>query len=89
MPAEIRVVCISREVGAGGETVGRAVAEGLGFRYVDEEIVTFAADKVGVPADLVADVEARRSLRGGALGPGRRVDALRCHPSSYRQARKR
>lgn len=62
MPAEIRVVCISREVGAGGETVGRAVAEGLGFRYVDEEIVTFAADKVGVPADLVADVEARRSL---------------------------
>lgn len=62
MPTETRVVCISRDVGAGGETVGQAVADGLGFRYVDEEIVTSAADKIGVPVDLVADVEARRSL---------------------------
>jgi len=62
MPTETRVVCISRDVAAGGETVGRAVAEALGFRYVDEEIVTSAADKIGVPVDLVADVETRRSL---------------------------
>jgi cytidylate kinase len=59
---ELSVVCISRSPGAGGEEVGRTVAEALGFRYVDEEIVTYAADKLGVPVDLVADVEARRSL---------------------------
>jgi cytidylate kinase len=56
------VVCLSRSLGAGGEVVGQIVAEGLGFRYVDEEIVKTAADKLGVPVDLVADVEARRSL---------------------------
>jgi cytidylate kinase len=67
MPTETRVVCISRDVAAGGETVGQAVAEGLGFRYVDEEIVTSAADKIGVPVDLVADVEARRSLSARLL----------------------
>ena len=31
-----RVVCISREIGAEGETVGRLVAERLGLQYVDE-----------------------------------------------------
>jgi cytidylate kinase len=62
MPIEFRVVCISRDVGAGGETVGRGVADGLGFRYVDEEIVTGAAKKLGVDVDLVADAESRRSL---------------------------
>jgi cytidylate kinase len=62
MATETRVVCISRDVAAGGETVGRAVAQSLGFRYVDEEIVASAADKLGVPVDLVADVETRKSL---------------------------
>lgn len=56
------VVCISRQLGAGGERVGRIVSAALGFRYVDEEIVERAARKVDVPADLVADVETRKSL---------------------------
>lgn len=67
MTAETRVVSISRDVAAGGETVGRAVADALGFRYVDEEIVQTAADRLGVPVDLVADAEARRSLAGRLL----------------------
>jgi cytidylate kinase len=57
-----RVVCISRSLGAGGEEVGRRVAGALGFRYVDEEIVTQAAAKLDVPVDLVADVETRKPL---------------------------
>ena len=36
------VVAISREHGAGGEQVGALVAERLGFRYVDDEIVAGA-----------------------------------------------
>ncbi len=56
------VVCLSRQIGAHGETVGRIVAGELGFRYVDEEIVERAAQRVDVPVDLVADVEARKSL---------------------------
>ena len=39
----VRVVAISREHGAGGEQVGALVAERLGFRYVDDEIVAQAA----------------------------------------------
>jgi len=56
------VICISRALGAGGEVVGRIVSTDLGFRYVDEEIVERAAEKMDVPTDLVADVEARKSL---------------------------
>lgn len=62
-----RVVCISRSLGAGGEAVGRAVAERLGFGYVDEEIVQRAAEKINVPVDLVADAEQRTSLAGRLL----------------------
>ncbi|MGE5274380.1 MAG: AAA family ATPase [Verrucomicrobiota bacterium] len=57
-----RVVCISRSIGAGGEEVGRLVAERLGFVYVDEEIVSRAATKAGIDAGTVADEEQRKSL---------------------------
>jgi Cytidylate kinase-like family len=57
-----RVVCISRSLGAFGEEVGRLVAERLGFRYVDEEIVSAAASREKLDPELVADAERRRSL---------------------------
>jgi cytidylate kinase len=62
-----RAVCISRAPGAGGEQVGRIVASELGYGYVDEEIVERAAERLDVPADLVADVEERKSLLGRLL----------------------
>ena len=55
------VVCISRAVGAGGEEIGRLVAERLGFTYADEEVVAQAAARGGVDAGTVADEEAQRS----------------------------
>jgi cytidylate kinase len=57
-----RVVGISHTVGAGGEEVGRAVAERLGFRFVDEEIITAAADKAGVEPEELADAERRKGF---------------------------
>jgi cytidylate kinase len=57
----VRVVCISREVGAEGETVGRLVAERLGLQYVDEAVITRAAERGGVEEDQLADTEQRRS----------------------------
>jgi uncharacterized protein len=59
---ERTVVCISHAAGAGGEEVGRLVAERLGFLYVDEEIVARAAAKGGVEAADVASEERRKSL---------------------------
>jgi cytidylate kinase len=62
-----KVVCISHATGAGGEEVGRLVAERLGFGYVDEEIVANAAARGGLePADI-ADEERRKSLAARLL----------------------
>jgi len=62
------VVCISHASGAGGEEVGRLVAERLGFLCVDEEIVASAAIKGGIGAAEVADEERRKSLAVKVLG---------------------
>jgi hypothetical protein len=72
------VVCISRTYGARGEEVGRIVAHQLGFTYVDEEIVTQAAQKGGVDPATVADAETRKSLLSRLiedLGEGGAVEA--------------
>jgi hypothetical protein len=56
------VVCISYASGAGGEEVGRLVAERLGFLYVDEEIVGRAAERAGIEPGAIADEERRKSM---------------------------
>ncbi len=56
------VVCISRPDGAGGATIGRAVADRLSFDYVDEAIVSGAAAKGGISPGDVADAEKRKSV---------------------------
>lgn len=48
-------------MGAGGEDVGRLVAERLSFTYVDEEIVSHAARKGNLSPEDVADAERRKS----------------------------
>lgn len=57
----VRVVCISREPGAEGESVGRIVSERLGLQYVDEEVISRAAERGGVDAAQLADAEQRKS----------------------------
>ena len=57
-----RVVCIARVLGAGGSEVGRIVADRLGYRFVDEEIVQEAAESQGVSVDELADAERRMSV---------------------------
>jgi cytidylate kinase len=61
------VICISHETGAGGEEIGRLVAERLGFLYVDEDIVVWAAGWSGVDPATVASQERRQSLALRAL----------------------
>jgi len=57
-----KVVAISRAAGAEGERIGALVAERLGYRYVDEEIITRAAEKQGVDPAAIADSERRKSV---------------------------
>jgi len=56
-------VCISRDAGADGELVGRLVADALGYRYLDEEIVARAAERGALDMVTVAGAETRPSLR--------------------------
>ena len=62
MASDTRVVCISRAAAAGGEEIGWIVAQRLGVRYVDEEIIELAAEHAGIQPTVVAEVEAPKSI---------------------------
>lgn len=64
---ECKVVTMSRSLGALGEEVGRKVAEQLGFQFVDDEIITWAADQAGVSPDTVGQVERSQPLMARIL----------------------
>jgi cytidylate kinase len=53
------LITISRQYGAGGSEVARRVAEGLGWRVVDNELVERVAARAGLPAEQVAEREER------------------------------
>jgi cytidylate kinase len=56
------VVCVSRTAGSGGELVGRMVADRLGYRFVDDEVIQVAAEKAGVEPSVVAAEEQRKGI---------------------------
>jgi cytidylate kinase len=56
------LICVSHCDGAGGAGIARLVADHLGLRYVDEEIVTAAARRAGAAPELIADTEQRQPL---------------------------
>ena len=64
----LEAICISHATGAGGATVGRAVAERLHFRYVDDEVIAEAAEWADLDPAHVADVERRKPLIARLLG---------------------
>jgi len=55
MPA--KTVTISRTLGARGEEVARLVANELGYRYIDNEIIDAAAERAGVSPEAVVENE--------------------------------
>ena len=57
-----RVVCIARVTAAGGEAIGHAVSERLGFRYVDDEVITVAAETAGIDPAALENVEHEQGL---------------------------
>src|SRR5919197_214234 len=65
-----RVVCISHATGAGGEEVGRLVAERLGFLYVNVVIVAHAASHAVGPGHeaLRVLVTGSPTTRAGRVG---------------------
>jgi cytidylate kinase len=62
MARSTSIVCVSHLTGAEGEAVARGVAERLGFRYLDEQIIERAAESAELDPAVVGQVERRKSL---------------------------
>lgn len=63
-----QTICISHATGADGGAVAHAVADRLGFRYVDEEVISEAAEWADLDPAHVAGAERRRSFVSRMLG---------------------
>lgn len=53
---EKRIITISREFGSGGKTIGKLVAEKLGVRCYDAELITKIAEKSGFDENYIKNV---------------------------------
>src|SRR5215470_14668754 len=51
------IITISHEIGAGGPEIGQQVAERLGFRYVDHELISNAARRYGLLEDKLSHLD--------------------------------
>jgi cytidylate kinase len=81
-----RIICVSHLAGAEGEAVARGVAERLGFRYLDEEIIETAAEWVELDPSVVGEVERRKSLMT-RLTEAMRGQSLPTRPDASAQRR--
>lgn len=58
------IITIGRQYGSGGKELGQKLAEKLGFKFYDEELVTMAAENSNMHASVLhqADEKATKSL---------------------------
>lgn len=54
------VIAINREVGSGGRTVGRKLAEKLGVKYYDKAIVEGLTQKFGLSVERIEEIKAQK-----------------------------
>lgn len=59
---DCRVIGISRSLASGGEEIASLVAHNIGFRLIDDEIVSRAAERAGVTPESMGKVERSPSL---------------------------
>ncbi len=68
-----KIITIGRELGSGGRTIGKKVANKLGIPYYDHELIDAAAKKSGLSADFVETTEQKITnslLYNLAMGTG-------------------
>lgn len=53
------IITIGREFGSGGSEITKKLAEKLGIKYYDKDLITMAAQKRGIEEDVVAGAEER------------------------------
>ncbi len=60
-----KIITISRQFGSGGRSIGKAVAEKLGYSYYDSELVEEVAKKTGLHPSYIEDA--------GEYAPGKSI----------------
>ena len=54
------VITINREVGSGGRTVGRKLAEKLGVKYFDKALIEALSKKYGLSVERIEEIKAEK-----------------------------
>ena len=54
------VITINREVGSGGRTVGRILAEKLGVKYCDKAVIEGLTNKFGLSPERIEEIKAQK-----------------------------
>lgn len=60
-----KIITISREYGSGGSAIGKIIAEKLGWKYYDKQLIDLAADESGLSPKFIEKSE--QSLSSGWL----------------------
>ena len=50
------IITISREFGSGGRSIGKRVADKLGYKYYDKELIEKVAEKSGLSEAAVRKI---------------------------------
>lgn len=82
------IITISREFGSGGRTIGRLVAEQLGYQFYDRELVNKVAERSGFSPEFIEEsgeyASARSSLLFAMATAGQySADGLSMHDRLY------
>ena len=62
-----RVITVSREFGSGGRTIGRMVAEKLGYKFYDDEIIERVVRESGLAREMVEKYDEYATHRNSLL----------------------
>ena len=84
----MKIVTISREFGSGGRTIGKLVAERLGYQFYDRELVNKVAERSGFSPEFIEEsgeyASARSSLLFAMATAGQySADGLSMHDRLY------
>ena len=60
-----KIITISREYGSGGRLIGKLVAEALGYKFYDKEIIDMSAQESGLSPEFIKKTE--QNLSSGFL----------------------
>ena len=72
---EKSIITVSRQFGSGGHEIGKRLADALGYKFFDNEIINMSAGASGLPRELFkSSEEAKTGTAGGFLAECNRLN---------------